>query len=459
MEDSLYRYLHVYNKLPHFIRRILGYLYSIIPRRIRYGSYYYVYQERQKFFNKLKIDESKKEQEKLLLQQVNDAIQHIPFYKHYNICDSIEAFKNLPVINKQVIINSFNEFVNPNHKNQRLRTNTGGSSGTPLEFYLEKEVSRSKEKAHFDWYWSQFSYKPNDRILMLRGLPLSHNRLFEYRVMDNILNVTCYCLNESNISLIINEIKRFKPQFIHAYPSSLKIFTVLADSTIYKNVFNIKAIFFGSENLTDGDRKYFEQFYHSPVINWYGHTERLIHGGNCLYSSEFHFYPFYGYIELLDSNNQTIYQPGSEGRIVATGFDNKIMPFIRYDTGDTGILSEKTSCECGFKGITLKKITGRCQNIIILSDNTRVSLTAFIFGQHLEAFNRIMEMQVIQEKIGEIEIKIVKGPAYSSNDENSIIHTLRSSVNNKINIVMTYVDELTKTSRGKNKFFISKLNP
>jgi phenylacetate-CoA ligase len=161
----------------------------------------------------------------------------------------------------------------------------------------------------------------------------------------------------------------------------------------------------------------------------------------------------------VDENNNLISQPGIEGRIIATGFDNKIMPFIRYDTGDIGILSENVQCECGFYGSTLEKITGRSQSIIVLTDGTKVSLTSFIFGQHLDAFGRILEMQIIQEKIGEIEIKILKGNQFTENDEHSLLSKLRSSVNNKIQINISYVDELPKTSRGKSRFFISKLDP
>jgi phenylacetate-CoA ligase len=459
MEDLLYRYLKAYNKLPQPVRRIMGFLYGNLSNGIKYGSFYYNYRERCDFFNRLSSVETKYEQEKHLFKQVNYAVNHIPFYRNYGLCDSIEAFKRMPVISKKDIMQSYPKFVNPNHKNLRIKTNTGGSSGTPMEFYLEKDVSRSKEKSHFDWYWGQFNYQPGDKILMIRGMPLSKSRLFEYRAIDNMLNISCYRANKNNISLLINEINRFKPLFIHAYPSSLKVLTVLMDNPAISIDLNIKAVFLGSENLTEIDRQYFEQFYHAPVINWYGHTERLIHGGNCPFSNEFHFYPFYGYIELLDENNNPVEQPGIEARIVATGFDNRIMPFIRYDTGDMGILSEKTHCKCGFKGITLKRITGRAQHTIILADNTRVSLTAFIFGQHLDAFKRILEMQVIQKKIGEIELKIVKGFAYTSQDEESLLSTLLTSVDHKLNISINYVNDLPKTSRGKNIFFISLLNP
>ena len=199
--------------------------------------------------------------------------------------------------------------------------------------------------------------------------------------------------------------------------------------------FHPKALFLGSEHLPEADRQLFESFYQAPAANWYGHSESLIYGGNCPCSEEYHFYPSYGYMELLDDEGQDVTVPGKEGRIVATGFDNRVMPFIRYDTGDRGVLSAKRECRCGFRGTSLS-IAGRGQDVILLCDGTRVSLTAFIFGQHLQAFEKIREMQVIQNQAGELELAIVKSPAFSAKDEKSVIETLQRSVNGKLKLTV-----------------------
>lgn len=458
MEDYLYKLLSIYYYFPQPLKQILGKIYNLLPLRLRYAEFYNTYLDRIKLFQKFDSEEDIfHEQSKLLFEHVNEAIKNVPFYSNYKKCDSLETFHKYPVINKSIITESFPELINPKLESKKISSNTGGSSGTPMELYLEKNISRPKEKAHFNWYWGQYGYKHHDKTLMVRGLPLAYNRTFEYNTIDNILNVSCYNINEDNIHIVIQKINHFKPKFIHAYPSSLKILTSLLEN--HKDSLNcsIKSIFLGSEHLAENDREYFEGFYSAKVVNWYGHSERLIHGGNCPYSNEFHFYPFYGFIELLDENNKSITQPGKEGRIVATGYDNRVNPFIRYDTGDMGVLSKRTECKCGFRGTTLSKISGRDQDIIILSDNTNVSLTAFIFGQHLEAFKRIREMQVIQHDIGKIEIKIVKSYNFTVDDEKSVVQTLLKSVNNKVDINISYTDSIPKTHRGKNIFFVSRL--
>ncbi len=458
MEDYLYKLLSTYNSLPIPIKKFFGKIYNKIPRTIRYGNFYSLYNRRIQDFNSQNdYQEIIKMQNRILFEQVNDAIKSVKFYKKYEECLSLDVFHKYPIIDKKTIVSHFSDFLNPLYSNKRIKTNTGGSSGNPMEFFLQQNVSRAKEKAHFDWYWSQFGYKPNDKMLMIRGMPLNSNRSFEYNSIDNLLVISCYNINENNIKEMLKHINKFKPIFIHAYPSSLKIITILLEPYRVKFDFNIKAIFLGSEHLTDADRHYFTTFYQAKVVNWYGHSERLIHGGNCPFSDDFHFYPSYGYVELLDEDNHPIHETNTIGKIVATGFDNNAMPLIRYDTGDLGELSNKTKCQCGFTGLNLRKINGRGQDYIVLSDRTKVSLTAFIFGQHLEAFKHIIEMQVVQKIIGEIEINIVKSSTFTKYHEKSLRNTLLKSINYNLEIKLNEVLNIPKTHRGKNIFFVSNI--
>src|SRR5690554_747198 len=331
IEDILYPFLNIYNALPLFLRNSIGKFYRLLPYTLRYGSYYSKYYQRISLFHRGNY--SLELSQDLLMNQVNYAIKHIPFYKQYDTIKSIEELIRFPIVNKEIIAENQSRFVNPTLKNKGLKSNTGGSSGAPFTFLIEKGVTRPKEAAHFDWYWNQFGYKPGEKVLMIRGKSLQNNADFEYQAIGNKLVVSCYNLNQYSIKEICTQILKFKPKFIHAYPSSLLIFS--KELQLYlKNEspdFEVNAIFLGSEYLFEQDKAFFEKFYNSKAINWYGHSECLIHGGKCELSGDYHFYPFYGYLELVDENDNLITKPNMEGRIIATGFDNKVMPLIRYE--------------------------------------------------------------------------------------------------------------------------------
>lgn len=441
VEDKLYGLLKIYKNLPYPIKNVIGKFYRVLPNKIKYGNFYFSY------LNRTKKDSFS--QKELLEKQIALAVNKIPYYKD----QKFNTISDFPIINKSIIKSRFNEFID-NNRQDFIKTNTGGSSGTPFEFLLEKGVSRPKEKAHFDWYWKKFGYSPGDKMLMIRGEALAGNKLYEYQAIENKLAISCYLINDSNVKEVIKIINKFNPKFIHAYPSAIKNFISLTSANSLK--IDVKAIFLGSEGLLISDKRNIESFFKSKIAHWYGHSERLIHAGNCPYSDEFHIFAFYGYAELVDENQNVIDEPNKVGKIVATGFDNSIMPFLRYDTGDEAEYSENENCKCGFKGKSFKRINGRSQDFIYLIDKTKVSLTAFIFGQHFEEFSVIREMQLEQEEYGKVLIRIV---LQNNNEFDSLkfIDKLIQSVKNKIKVEVNIVESIEKTPRGKHVFLIQKI--
>ena len=456
MEDTLYKFLATYKNLPLPVRNAVGMVYERIPAQFRHGRFYIEYMERLKHFMALSERETLHQaQFPLLARTVNHAIRNITFYRDYSPMRSLNDFFQLPVISKNDITPSPDDFIDASNLAEGIKSNTGGSSGTPMAFYIHRDRTRPKEKAHFDWYWGQFGFKVGARVMMVRGAPLANGALFEYQAIGNRLNVSCFEINTRNVDHVITEIRRFKPEFIHAYPSALHILTAnIADPSRLALDRNIQAIFLGSEYLFPGDRKLFGKFYKASVINWYGHSECVLHGGNCPFSEEYHFYPSYGFLELLNDKGENVTTPGTEGRIVGTGFDNYVMPFIRYDTGDRGVLSPAMSCPCGFFGISLKTIEGRGKDHILLADGTRVSLTAFIYGQHFAEFEKIVEMQLQQDEPGKLLVRIVRGPRFGHADEDSLKRMMLESISGKLALSFEYVDHISKTHRGKHRFLI-----
>jgi len=459
-EDILYPFLKLFNKLPSFFRNLIGTLYAILPLKVRYGSFYLKYRERIILFQKTDEEGKKLLVNKLLSDQVNNAINSVTFYKHFSKFWILDDLIEFPIISKKIITNRGNDFVNLSQIRKKIISNTGGSSGTPFTFFIEKGITRPKEAAHFHWFWGNYGYKYGDKVLELRGKPLQDNSDFEFQAIGNRLVVSCYNLNQNSIREIHKQIHKFNPKFIHAYPSSLLTFT--KELQLYlksdKADINIQAIFLGSENLFDEDEQYFKGFFETKIVTWYGHSECLIHGAKCEISGDYHFYPFYGFIELVDEKDQRIEKPGIEGRIIATGFDNRVMPLIRYDTGDIGVLSPRKECSCGFKGVSLSKILGRGKDYIVLKDNTSVSLTALIFGQHHEEFAMIKEMQIIQNEPGIITVHIVPLKEISGEDIESFKNRLINSVKtNSLVVQIQVVEKIEKTIRGKHKLLIQNI--
>lgn len=456
MEDRLYKFLKYYNRLPLWIRNVIGKVYRVVPPAWRYGRFFNDYARRIHAFESLGNEQAERLHEQLLLANVNAAIREIPFYRDFGLLKTIEDFYKIPVVAKNNYVERLRDFCSPNCCEERIEANTGGSNGTPMKFYIHRNRTRPKEAMHFQWFWGQWGWRPGARMLMLRGKSLRGNALFEHQEIKNCLNVSCYELSPENVSEVMAEVEKFNPEFIHAYPSALKIFMKCIQGRAGCDWTRVRAIFLGSEYLPEQERQAMEAFFGAKVCSWYGHSECAIHGGYHPENQEFYFFPFYGHVELLDDQGAPVRNIGDCGRIVATSFDNGVMPFIRYDTGDRGVFAGIKSYG-NFQCLVLSRIEGRDRDFIICADGRLVSVTAFIFGQHLPVFEKVLEMQLEQNVIGELLIRIVQYVPFSSSDIDGLREFLEESVSRQLKVKIEFVDRIAKTHRGKHRFLIQNV--
>ena len=70
----------------------------------------------------------------------------------------------------------------------------------------------------------------------------------------------------------------------------------------------------------------------------------------------------------------------------------------------------------------------------------------------------IKQVQIVQEAVGHIAVKLVPGPGYSPVDTASIVSDTKKHVGSDWDIEVEFVDEIPATSAGKRLFVISKVS-
>lgn len=455
-------------KLPNTIQQPLKYIYSVIPRRLRYGKVFwetYNFLQESQWWSREKLEEYQIQQLSRLLRH---AYENVPYYrrafderglKPKDIQD-FNDFKKLPFLTKEIIQENLEDLVAENYPKSKLQySTTGGSTGIPLGFYHEKGVSSAKEWAFMTSQWNRIGYKIGDKRVVLRGNVVhSANKggFWEYDPVNRQLILSSYHMTDKNLPKYIEKIRGFAPKFIHAYPSVITIFARFMKENSIKPFDSVKAILCGSENIYEPQRRLLEDVLKCRVYSWYGHSEQTVLAGECERSSYYHIFPEYGIVELIGNNGQPATEENGIGEIVATGLNNFVFPFIRYKTMDLGVHANH-KCNCGRGYPLLKRVEGRLQDLIVTKDGRLISLTSLIFAQHFEAFSKIKEMQLIQQKRGELVVKIVKTNEYRSEDKQEIAQKMQRCVNGDLNIRFAYVDHIPRTQRGKYRFLIQKL--
>jgi phenylacetate-CoA ligase len=307
--------------------------------------------------------------------------------------------------------------------------------------------------------WNRVGYKFGDKCIVLRGNVVesaAKGKFWEYDPVNKNLILSSYHLTDENMPKYIKKIREFKPDFIQAYPSAITILARYMKEHNIEPFSSVKAILCGSENLYSWQRELLEEVFRCRVYSWYGHSEMAVLAGECEKSTFYHIFPEYGFVELIGKDGKPVTAEDEMGEIVATGLNNFICPLIRYRTMDLAVPTN-TKCECGRNYPLLKKVEGRLQELVVTKDKRLVTLTALIFAQHFEAFSKVKEMQLVQEREGVLTVKIVKTAQYLDSDEHEILSKMQRAVGSGLDVNFEYVDHIPRTQSGKYRFLIQKL--
>jgi len=406
------------------MKQLLKYIYAFIPTSIRYGRVFretYKFLKESQWWRREKLEDYQMQQLEKLLQH---AYKNVPYYRmifderaiKLKDIQNFDDLRKLPYLTKDIIRENLPDLIARNFPKAKLwYVTTRGSTGIPMGLYWEKRITDQKEWAFVwrQWNWARFGFgekRVTLRSNVINKFKKDEIQWWDYDPINNALILSSYDMKEKNLPKYVDAIKKFRPFAIQGYPSSLYILAnFLRNSNL--RIKNIECILTSSEMLYPYQREIIEEYLGAKVYDHYGNTERNALVMQCEKGS-YHIISEYGIVELIGKDGKPITKEGEKGEILAAGFINYAMPFIRYRTDDLGVFSSE-KCSCGRNYPLLKRVNGRLQDFIVTKTNGRISLTSLIFAQHFEAFPRIKELQIVQQEIGSIKIKIVKTPEFT----------------------------------------------
>ena len=241
------------------------------------------------------------------------------------------------------------------------------------------------------------------------------NGKYLYSVLD---------VKRENIPEIIEQIEKIKPEYIEGYTASLVKLANFINDSGFKIHHRPKAIIVTSETLIEINRNVLEQVFSCSVFNRYGSRE--FSGAvaqECKLHEGFHVNPLLAFVEIVDDNNESVSE-GETGRILITDLNNHVMPFIRYEMGDVGTKGPEIG-GCGIPFMLISSISGRQGEFIIDKNGGSipfVTISAYLFRRYYAPY--VNTFQFVQEKRGEILLKIVPNDKFTS----EIFHEISKSL-------------------------------
>jgi phenylacetate-CoA ligase len=329
---------------------------------------------------------------------------------------------------------------------QRLYLTTGGSSGVPVGFYLQKGVSRPKEQAYLEAQWVRRGYRVGDRVAVIRGGVTSSRadgEISYYDAARNWLILSSAHLTPARLAEYVAALNRFRPQHLNAYPSAALMLMQMGA----KLEFPLISLLCGSERLTPENQRQLEQHFGAPVMHWYGHSERAVLAAQGRKSDLLHFWPTYGWMELGT--------PDEEGNreIIGTSFHNAVMPLVRYRTGDHARLPEADARE--FSWPAIEALIGRDYEFLIGHGGRRVSLTTI--NLHDRFFTEVMALQFRQSEPGAARVCYVPAPTFAAETLVQMKQVLQHKLGDDFRLEFEQVSDVEKTPAGKHRWLITTL--
>jgi phenylacetate-CoA ligase len=238
--------------------------------------------------------------------------------------------------------------------------------------------------------------------------------------------------------------------FLHAYPSSALRLAEVCEAN-RRPLPRFKAILLGSEGVTPIQRDLLAVMYGCPVYSWYGQTEKVLLGGECSQSRDYHLFPGYGFAEILDESGVPVANAGILGRLIGTGFLNRGAPLVRYDTGDLAAFAPG-ECECGWHGQRLMSVVGRTQDYVFTPSGAQVTIAAL--NLHSEVYEGLRQIQYVQrESRDKLLVRIVVAERWSEMNTRALANALTDRLPG-CSVVVSPVTEVEVAPNGKTPIVI-----
>lgn len=276
----------------------------------------------------------------------------------------------------------------------RLADKTGGSTGQPLRYSMSQDdYLRSVGVRLAGWYLC--GYVLGDRIAIFGGQSIARRELVPWHVSpsDLVLNRRQFSaadMDDDRVAQYWEYIKRWRPAYLRGYPTAIAELCRHRPA-MHSRQYRLHAVLTTSETLTQSDRRLIEEVLEAPVFDGWGLNDGGAAAYECAEHVGMHVDTTRAYVETVDDAGRPVW--GTPGRVVVTSLTNKAFPFVRYETGDMGVL-EWRDCQCGRTGLMLTEILGRSNDTLKLGAvRISPSSTTLLFAP----LERLRRYRVVQD--------------------------------------------------------------
>jgi len=371
---------------------------------------------------------------------------------------SLDDLRKMPLLTKDTLRARRDDMVWRDEGKRLMMVRTSGSTNEALPFYTnsnrEAQINAARMRGH-EW----IDVRRGEREMYFWGSPV------ELSKQDRVKHVRDWLINDGltngfeiraeSVPEYFEYWKRWRPKCIFGYPCSFSLMAMMARSQgidlTELTRYGLKVISTTSELLTDVDRELITQAFGVPVYDSYGLREGGMVGHECEHFT-MHCMDEQVILETIDPN--TLEPTDGEGELVLTNIVSKVMPIIRYRTGDIVTLSN-APCQCGRTLSSIKISGGRAADFVVTSDGKWVAGYFIIYI--CRSVPGIVKFQLIQQDPGLITVQVVTDDEFPPDGCDRVRIGVEQRLASEDRITVEQVDDIKPAPSGKYRPVIGKV--
>jgi phenylacetate-CoA ligase len=253
--------------------------------------------------------------------------------------------------------------------------------------------------------------------------------------------------------------RNFRPDVLFAHPTHVLDYMTLLERFPGRGP-RLRAVICFGETLTSALASRIVDFFGCPVRDMIGLREFSTIAAQC-WAGSYHVESERCWIEVVDPVTGAPLPEEEAGEMVVTAFDNRVMPLLRYRTGDFVRLVDRR-CECGKPHKVFEDFSGRDPGRIQLRDGRTID--ALVTRGALRALP-IERFQVVNPAPGELQV-LVTPDGYCGTESHdqlakSVVQAVQKFVDGAVTVRVMMVapqDFVRSGPEGKMVDFISRVD-
>lgn len=397
---------------------------------------------------------------------VSAAYEHTPYWR--GVMDergirpedvrSLEDLRRFPLLEKPTLRTRREEMVWRDEGPRLHLVRTSGSTNEALQFYTnsnrEGEINAARIRGH---RW--IGVEKGEKEVWFWGSPVeldTQTRIKHLR--DRLVNeplTNGFELTPERVAGYVEQWKRWRPKCLFGYPNTFLLTVQMAEKLgiDLKELkrHGVRVICTTSEMLGEVNRRIISEAFDLPVCDSYGLREVALVSHECDHGT-MHTIDEHVILETIDP--ETLAPTGGEGELVTTSLISRVMPIIRYRTGDIVTLSDEP-CPCGRSLDRLTITGGRIADFVVTSQGKWVAGYFLIYI--CRGVPGIVKFQAVQDQMGEIRVSLVTDEHFPPDGVEQVKAGVKARLASDDEISVEVVDDIAPAPSGKYRPVIGRI--